>query len=111
MITIVINCETLNDTCMLNGSCARTKISVTTEHLSHVCCLAGYFFSQDLSQIWRVAEALEVGVLGVNEGLLSTEFAPFSGWKQSGLGHEGSKYGIEEYLETKYICIGGITSS
>ena len=75
-----------------------------------ICCLAGYFFSQDLSQIWHVAEALEVGIIGVNEGILTTEFAPFGGWKQSGLGREGSKYGIEEYLETKYICIGGLSS-
>ena len=74
-------------------------------------CLAGYFFSQDLSQIWRVAEALEVGMIGINEGIFSSEVAPFGGWKQSGLGREGSKYGIEEYLETKYLCIGGITSS
>ncbi|KAJ7376558.1 Succinate-semialdehyde dehydrogenase, mitochondrial [Desmophyllum pertusum] len=68
--------------------------------------LAGYFFSQDMSQIWRVAEAMDVGMIGVNEGIISSEIAPFGGWKQSGLGREGSKYGIEEYLEIKYICLG-----
>ncbi|KAM4580691.1 succinate-semialdehyde dehydrogenase, mitochondrial [Odontesthes bonariensis] len=70
--------------------------------------LAGYFFSQDVSQIWRVAEALEVGIVGVNEGLLSTPEATFGGVKQSGLGREGAKYGIEEYLEVKYMCFGGL---
>ncbi|XP_039661781.1 succinate-semialdehyde dehydrogenase, mitochondrial isoform X1 [Perca fluviatilis] len=70
--------------------------------------LAGYFYSQDVSQIWRVAEALEVGMVGVNEGLLSTPEASFGGVKQSGLGREGSKYGIEEYLEVKYMCFGGL---
>ncbi|PFX17403.1 succinate-semialdehyde dehydrogenase, mitochondrial-like [Stylophora pistillata] len=73
--------------------------------------LAGYFYSQDMSQIWRVAEAMEVGMVGVNEGIISSEIAPFGGWKQSGLGREGSKYGIEDYLEIKYICLGGITPS
>ncbi|KAK9514488.1 hypothetical protein VZT92_027952 [Zoarces viviparus] len=70
--------------------------------------LAGYFFSQDVSQIWRVTEALEVGMVGVNEGLLSTPEAAFGGVKQSGLGLEGSKYGIDEYLEVKYMCFGGL---
>ncbi|KAK1896164.1 Succinate-semialdehyde dehydrogenase mitochondrial [Dissostichus eleginoides] len=70
--------------------------------------LAGYFFSQDVSQIWRVAEALEVGMVGVNEGLLSTPEATFGGVKQSGLGREGSKYGVDEYLEVKYMCFGGL---
>ncbi|KAG7282994.1 hypothetical protein CRUP_028511 [Coryphaenoides rupestris] len=70
--------------------------------------LAGYFFSQDVSQIWRVAEALEVGMVGVNEGLLSTSEAAFGGVKQSGLGTEGSKYGIDEYLNVKYMCFGGL---
>lgn len=73
--------------------------------------LAGYFFSQDMSQIWRVAEAMDVGMVGINEGIISSEIAPFGGWKQSGLGREGSKYGIEEYLEIKYICLGGINQS
>jgi len=71
--------------------------------------LAGYFYSQDISQIWRVAEAMEVGMVGVNEGIISSEVAPFGGWKQSGLGREGSKYGIEDYLELKYVCLGGIS--
>ncbi|XP_072536182.1 succinate-semialdehyde dehydrogenase, mitochondrial [Salminus brasiliensis] len=71
--------------------------------------LAGYFYSQDLSQIWRVAEQLEVGMVGVNEGLISAAEAAFGGVKQSGLGREGSKYGIDEYLEVKYVCIGGLT--
>lgn len=71
--------------------------------------LPGYFFSQDVSQIWRVAENLEVGMVGVNEGLLSTPEASFGGVKQSGLGREGSKYGIEEYLDVKYMCFGGLT--
>ncbi|XP_066538617.1 succinate-semialdehyde dehydrogenase, mitochondrial [Hoplias malabaricus] len=71
--------------------------------------LAGYFYSQDLSQIWRVAEQLEVGMVGVNEGLISTAEAPFGGVKQSGLGREGSKYGVDEYLELKYVCMGGLT--
>ncbi|XP_078009695.1 succinate-semialdehyde dehydrogenase, mitochondrial isoform X2 [Phascolarctos cinereus] len=70
--------------------------------------LAGYFYSQDPAQIWRVAEQLEVGMVGVNEGLLSTVECPFGGVKQSGLGREGSKYGIDEYLELKYVCYGGL---
>lgn len=68
----------------------------------------GYFFSQDVRQIWRVAEAMEVGMVGVNEGMVSTAEAPFGGIKQSGLGSEGSKYGILEYLEVKYVCFGGL---
>ncbi|KAM4688763.1 succinate-semialdehyde dehydrogenase, mitochondrial [Discoglossus pictus] len=70
--------------------------------------LAGYFYSQDPSQIWRVAEQLEFGMVGVNEGLLSAVECPFGGVKQSGIGREGSKYGIDEYLEIKYVCLGGI---
>lgn len=70
--------------------------------------LAGYFYSQDPAQIWRVAERLEVGMVGVNEGLLSSVECPFGGVKQSGLGREGSKYGIDEYLEVKYVCFGGL---
>ncbi|XP_072316889.1 succinate-semialdehyde dehydrogenase, mitochondrial [Eucyclogobius newberryi] len=70
--------------------------------------LAGYFFSRDVSQIWRVAEALEVGMVGVNEGLLSAPEGLFGGVKQSGLGREGSKYGIDEYLHVKYVCFGGL---
>ncbi|WP_035060206.1 NAD-dependent succinate-semialdehyde dehydrogenase [Andreprevotia chitinilytica] len=70
--------------------------------------LAGYFYSRDIGRIWRVAEALEVGMVGVNEGLISTEVAPFGGVKSSGLGREGSKHGLDDYLEIKYICFGGI---
>ncbi|XP_061699648.1 succinate-semialdehyde dehydrogenase, mitochondrial isoform X6 [Syngnathoides biaculeatus] len=70
--------------------------------------LAGYFYSSDVSQIWRVAEALEVGLVGVNEGLLSTPEATFGGVKESGLGREGSKYGVDEYLHVKYVCVGGL---
>src|SRR5438105_1876940 len=70
--------------------------------------LASYFYSRDIGRIWRVAEALEYGMVGVNTGLITTEVAPFGGVKQSGLGREGSKYGIDEYVEVKYICMGGI---
>ena len=66
--------------------------------------LAAYFYTRDLARAWRVAEALEYGMVGINDGLISTEVAPFGGVKQSGLGREGSKYGIEDYLETKYLC-------
>ncbi|MTE00540.1 succinate-semialdehyde dehydrogenase [Paracoccus sp. YIM 132242] len=67
--------------------------------------LAGYFYARDISRVWRVAEALEVGMVGVNTGLISTEVAPFGGIKQSGLGREGSHYGIEDYLDIKYMCL------
>jgi succinate-semialdehyde dehydrogenase / glutarate-semialdehyde dehydrogenase len=70
--------------------------------------LASYFYTRDLARAWRVAEALEYGIVGVNEGIISTEVAPFGGVKQSGMGREGSKYGIEDYLEIKYMCLGGI---
>ncbi|WP_339765684.1 NAD-dependent succinate-semialdehyde dehydrogenase [uncultured Hoeflea sp.] len=70
--------------------------------------LASYFYANDLTKVWRVAEALEYGMVGVNTGLISTEVAPFGGVKQSGQGREGSKYGIDDYLEIKYICLGGI---
>ncbi|MCV6585002.1 MAG: NAD-dependent succinate-semialdehyde dehydrogenase [Marinibacterium sp.] len=71
--------------------------------------LAAYFYSRDLARVWRVAEALESGMVGINTGLISTEVAPFGGVKQSGLGREGSKYGTEDYLEIKYLCMGDIT--
>jgi len=67
--------------------------------------LAGYFYSRDLSRVWRVAEAMECGIVGINTGIISTEVAPFGGIKQSGLGREGSKYGIEDYIEIKYLCM------
>jgi succinate-semialdehyde dehydrogenase/glutarate-semialdehyde dehydrogenase len=70
--------------------------------------LASYFYARDVGRIFRVAEALEYGIVGINEGLISTEVAPFGGMKSSGLGREGSKYGIEDYLEIKYLCLGGI---
>ena len=70
--------------------------------------LAAYFYSRDMGRIWRVGEALEYGILGINTGIISTEVAPFGGMKQSGIGREGSKYGIEEFLEIKYMCMGGV---
>jgi succinate-semialdehyde dehydrogenase / glutarate-semialdehyde dehydrogenase len=72
--------------------------------------LAAYFYAKDLSRVWRVSEALEYGMLGINTGAISTEVAPFGGMKSSGLGREGSKYGIEDYLEIKYLCMGITTA-
>jgi succinate-semialdehyde dehydrogenase/glutarate-semialdehyde dehydrogenase len=71
--------------------------------------LAAYFYGRDIGRVWRVAEGLESGMVGINTGIISTEVAPFGGVKESGLGREGSKYGIEEFLEIKYLCIGGIS--
>ena len=70
--------------------------------------LAAYFYTRDLGRTWRVSEGLEYGIVGVNTGIISTEVAPFGGVKESGIGREGSKYGIEDYLEIKYLCMGGI---
>ncbi len=70
--------------------------------------LAAYFYSRDIGRIWRVGEALEYGMVGINEGIISTEVAPFGGVKESGLGREGSKYGIDEFVEIKYMCMGGL---
>ena len=70
--------------------------------------LAAYFYSRDIGRVFRVAEAIESGMVCVNSGLLSNEVSPFGGVKQSGLGREGSKYGIDEYLELKYLCIAGL---
>ncbi len=70
--------------------------------------LASYFYSRDIGRIWRTAEALEYGMVGINTGRMSSEAAPFGGIKESGIGREGSKYGIEEYLEMKYLCLGGL---
>ncbi len=70
--------------------------------------LACYFYSRDVGRIWRVGEALEYGIVGINEGIISNEMAPFGGVKQSAQGREGSKYGLDDYLEIKYMCIGGI---
>ncbi|MFZ0485385.1 MAG: NAD-dependent succinate-semialdehyde dehydrogenase, partial [Arenicellales bacterium] len=71
--------------------------------------LASYFFTRDNARVWRVAEALEYGIVAINEGIFSNEVAPFGGIKESGIGREGSKYGTDEYLEIKYLCVGGIS--
>ncbi len=69
--------------------------------------LASYFYSQNIHRVWKVAEALEYGMVGINEGIISTELAPFGGVKQSGIGREGAKQGIDEYMDVKYLCFGG----
>jgi len=71
--------------------------------------LAAYFYGRDLGRVWRVAESLEYGMVGINEGIISTEVAPFGGIKESGNGREGSRYGIEEYIEIKYLLMGGLS--
>jgi succinate-semialdehyde dehydrogenase/glutarate-semialdehyde dehydrogenase len=70
--------------------------------------LASYFYTRDIGRVWRVSEALDYGMVGVNEGIISNEMAPFGGVKESGSGREGSKYGIDDYLEIKYVLMGGI---
>jgi succinate-semialdehyde dehydrogenase/glutarate-semialdehyde dehydrogenase len=70
--------------------------------------LAAYFYARDIGRIWRVGEALEYGIVGINEGIISTESAPFGGVKESGIGREGSKYGIDDFVEIKYMCLGGL---
>ena len=70
--------------------------------------LAAYFYAKDMARVWRVAEELEYGIVGINTGIISTEVAPFGGVKQSGLGREGSQYGADDFLEMKYLCIAGI---
>jgi succinate-semialdehyde dehydrogenase/glutarate-semialdehyde dehydrogenase len=70
--------------------------------------LAAYFYARDVGRVWRIAEAIECGIIGINEGIISSEVAPFGGYKQSGLGREGSHHGIEEYLEMKYMLMGGL---
>ena len=70
--------------------------------------LASYLYSRDIGRVWRIAEGLESGMVGVNTGLISNEVAPFGGVKQSGLGREGSHYGLDDYLTIKYICLGGM---
>jgi succinate-semialdehyde dehydrogenase/glutarate-semialdehyde dehydrogenase len=70
--------------------------------------LAAYFYSRDIGRIWRIAEGLESGIVGINVGIISTEVAPFGGVKESGIGREGSKYGLEEFLEVKYLCMGDV---
>jgi succinate-semialdehyde dehydrogenase / glutarate-semialdehyde dehydrogenase len=70
--------------------------------------LAAYFYARDLGRVWRVAADLDYGIVGINEGIISTEVAPFGGWKESGIGREGSKYGIDDYVEMKYLAMGGL---
>ena len=70
--------------------------------------LAAYFYTRDIGRVWKVAEQLEYGIVGINSGIISTEIAPFGGMKESGVGREGSKYGIEEFMEVKYLCMGDI---
>ena len=70
--------------------------------------LAAYFFTRDLGRAWRVSEGLDYGLVGCNEGIMATEVAPFGGMKESGLGREGSKYGVDEFIEAKYVLMGGI---
>lgn len=70
--------------------------------------LAAYFYTRDVGRVWRVAEQLEYGIVGINSGIISTEIAPFGGMKESGIGREGSKYGIDEFVEVKYLCMGDI---
>ena len=71
--------------------------------------LAAYIYTRDIGRVWRVSEALEYGMVGINEGIISNEMAPFGGVKQSGMGREGSKYGMDDYLEIKYLCMGGVS--
>ena len=73
--------------------------------------LAAYFYTRDAARVWRVGEALEYGIVGINEGIISTEVAPFGGVKESGLGREGSRYGIEDFMEIKYMCMGGLNNA
>ncbi len=82
-----------------------TEADVIAQANDTIFGLASYFYARDLSRVWRVAEALEYGMVGINTGLISTEVAPFGGVKQSGLGREGSRHGIEDYLEMKYLCL------
>jgi succinate-semialdehyde dehydrogenase/glutarate-semialdehyde dehydrogenase len=70
--------------------------------------LAAYFYARDIGRVWRVAEAVEYGIVGINTGLISTEVAPFGGIKESGIGREGSRHGIDDFTEIKYLCMGGI---
>jgi succinate-semialdehyde dehydrogenase/glutarate-semialdehyde dehydrogenase len=70
--------------------------------------LASYFYARDIGRVWRVAEALEYGIVGINEGIISNEMAPFGGVKESGSGREGSKYGLDDYVEIKYMLMGGL---
>jgi len=71
--------------------------------------LAAYFYTENMNRMWRVSEALDYGMVGVNETAISSEVIPFGGMKESGQGREGSRYGLDDYLETKYICMGGLS--
>ncbi|HYD94362.1 MAG TPA: NAD-dependent succinate-semialdehyde dehydrogenase [Noviherbaspirillum sp.] len=86
----------------------RTEDEAVAAANNTVFGLASYFYSRDVGRVWRVAEKLEYGMVGINTGIISNEVGPFGGVKQSGLGREGSKYGIDEYLEIKYLCMGGV---
>jgi succinate-semialdehyde dehydrogenase/glutarate-semialdehyde dehydrogenase len=70
--------------------------------------LASYFYARDIGRVWRVAARIESGMVGINTGIISTPVAPFGGVKQSGMGREGSKYGLDDYMHTKYLCMGGL---
>ena len=86
-----------------------TKAVLIQPNNVSIVSISGYLYTGDAAQQWRVAEALEFGIVGVNEGLFSTPEAPFGGYKESGLGREGGiGFGIEEYLEVKYVCMGGM---
>jgi succinate-semialdehyde dehydrogenase / glutarate-semialdehyde dehydrogenase len=86
----------------------KTEEEAVTMSNDTECGLAAYFYSRDIGRIWRVSEGLEYGIVGINEGIISNEMAPFGGVKESGNGREGSKYGMDDYLEIKYLCFGGI---
>lgn len=89
------------------SGCSQEEEAVALANATEVG-LSGYFYTRDLSRAWRVGEALEVGMVGINTGLISTEVAPFGGIKESGMGREGSRHGIEDYVEIKYLCMSGI---
>jgi len=92
------------------AACFRFKTELDAISLANDTAfgLAAYFYTRDLGRAWRVADALETGMVGINEGIISTEVAPFGGIKQSGLGREGSRYGLEEYTELKYMMMSGL---
>jgi succinate-semialdehyde dehydrogenase / glutarate-semialdehyde dehydrogenase len=93
---------------MAPGADRRTAVPSTPVPRSCGGALASYFYSRDLGRVWRVAEALESGMVGVNTGLITTEVAPFGGVKESGLGREGSHHGMEEYVEIKYVMMARV---
>jgi succinate-semialdehyde dehydrogenase/glutarate-semialdehyde dehydrogenase len=113
--TIVTNCTTemLLSQQEIFGPVSSIFIFDTVDEAIHIANdtpygLAAYFFSQNINRIYHVAEQLEYGMIGINEGIISHAEAPFGGIKESGFGKEGSRYGIEDYLITKYICVGGL---